>query len=135
MPAKTIKLGEEEYSVIDPAAVQASKILVDSWIKLGKPTDPFSPSGKKIVNLIIAIWEDCFPIQRELWYGERKKYQESEMSIGEQVRKGTGRSLASFPVPVYHMLTKTFKGFDPAERKNCIKMVKEWPLFRFANRI
>lgn len=135
MPAKTVKLGNEEYDVVNPAAVQASKALVDMWIRLGRPTDPFTESGKKLVNVIIAIWEDTYPLQAKMWYEDRKNYQNAELSIREQVYKGTGRSLASYPYPIFQMLVKTFKGFDPAERNNCMKMVREWPMFRFANKV
>ena len=131
----SLKIDGKTYDVIRPEAVEASKILADTWIRLGKPVDPFSVAGKKIVNLIIAIWEDTYPLQAHMWIEERKHYQSAEKTIHEQVSQKTGRSLASFPYPVYQMIIKTFKGFDPAERKNCMKFVKEWPIFRFANKV
>lgn len=125
----------EDYEIIRPEAVQTSKYVVDMWLKLGKPKDPFSDQGKKLVELMIAGWEYCYPFEAREWYEMRKEYQGAEMSIHDQVKQKTGRSLASYPYPIYAMMTAVFKGFDPAERNNCIKMVKEWPMFRFANKV
>lgn len=132
---KSIRLGSEVFDEIPQTAVQASKLLANTWVRLGRPNDPFTDSGKKIMNIIIAIWEDCYPLDAKIWYEERKIYQNNELSTREQVHKGTGRSLASYPYPIFQMIVTTFKGFDPAERKNCMKMVKEWPMFRFANKV
>lgn len=133
--ARSVKLGTEEYEEIPKEAVAASKVLVDLWIKLGRPQTPLSDSGEKIVNLMIAIWEDCYPLQAKMWYADRKEYRNNEMTTSEQVHKKTGRSLASYPLPIYSMMKKVFKGFDPAERKNCMKMVHKWPMFQMANKV
>lgn len=132
---RKIEVNGVEYQSAHPSAMQASAILVEAWKRLGKPTDPFSTSGKKLVDVIIAIWEDLYPLDAKMWYAERENYQKSELSIKEQVAKQTGRSLASYPLPVFQMITATFKGFDPAERNNCMKMVSVWPQFRFANKV
>jgi len=124
-----------DYEAVPPQAVASSKIIVDMWERLGKPTSPFTPAGEKLMNIIIATWEDGYPKQRREWLEERSDYQKAELSISEQVSKRTGRSLASYPLVVYSMMKKVFVGFDPAERKNCIKMVKKWPMFRLANRV
>lgn len=123
------------YEVVPPQAVASAKVLVDMWERLGRPTTPFSPSGGKLMNIIIAIWGDGYPEQERAWLKDRKTYQNSELSITEQVHKHTGRSLASYPMPVYQMMKTVFKGFNPTERKNCMKMVKKWKMFRMANKV
>lgn len=82
---------------------------------------------------MISAWQDLYPIESKLWLEDRREYQETEKPISEQVSKRTGRSLASFPYPLFKMMKTMFPDFKPAERKNCIKMVKKWPMFRMAN--
>ena len=129
------KLNLKDYEVTPPLAVKASKAISDAWITLGRPETPFTVSGMKMMNIIIAVWTELYPLQSKMWWDERKNYQSSEMSISEQVSKGTGRSLASYPLPIYNMMKKVFKGFDAAERKNCMKMIKLWPQFRMTNKV
>jgi hypothetical protein len=64
----------------------------------------------------------------------RAEYKGSELDIKDQVKKKTGRSLASYPYPIYAMMKKLFPKFNPTERNNCMKMVKRFPIFRFANK-
>lgn len=123
-----------DYQTVDPLAVAASKMFADTYKRLGKPTDPFSDAGQKLIDAMIAIWEECYPIDAKTWYAERKRYKHFEKTIHEQVTQHTGRSLASYPLPIYKMMKATFKGFEPAERNNCLKMVKRWPVFQFANK-
>lgn len=132
---KILKIGDEEYEEIPQEANAAARIIADMYIKLGRPQDPFTESGAKMMDIMIAVWEDLYPIDAKLWFEERKEYKNNEMSMTEQVRKHTGRSLASYPLPIYNMMKKVFRGFDPAERKNCMKMVKKWPMFQYANRV
>lgn len=132
---KPIKIGNEIYDEVHPQAVVASKVVVDMWIGLGRPTDPFTEAGKKLMNIIIAVWEDCYPKDASEWYAARKEYQDAELTIKEQIKQKTGRSLASYPYAVFAMMNAVFVGFDPTERKNCIKMVAQWPIFRFANKV
>lgn len=132
---KAIRLDDQEFDVVPREAVVASKAIADIYIKLGRPQNPFTDSGQKMMQLIIAVWEDLYPLQAKMWYDDRRDYQSNELSIREQVHKRTGRSLASYPLPIYNMMKKVFRGFDPAERKNCIKMVKYWPQFRMANKV
>jgi hypothetical protein len=125
----------DEYEQIPPQSVLASKWLADLWKQLGSPTTPLSPSGQKLMKVIISVWEDLYSKDAHEWYEERKDYQKSEMSISEQVSKKTGRSLASFPTPIFLMMKRVFPDFKVADRKNCIKIVRLWPMFRFANRV
>jgi len=129
------KINFAEYDVIPPQAVISTKILMDMWERLGRPTTPFVPSGEKLMNIIIAIWEDGYPKQAREWYEARKQYQNNELSISTQVSRRTGRSLASYPMPIYNIMRRLFKGFDPAERKNCMSMVKKWRMFQMANKV
>lgn len=131
---RTIAIKGEEYEEIPGESFAASKAVVDMWIKLGRPQTPFTEAGTKIMNLIIAVWEDLYPRDRIQWLAERTEYKLNEKSIGEQVRTHTGRSLASYPYPIFAMMQAVFKGFDPAKRENCMKMVQIWPMFMFANK-
>ena len=132
---REIKINGEVYSTIAPEAIQVSKWLVDIWIKLGKPQTPFTESGAKMMDVIIASWEDLYPVDSQIWYNERKDHLKAELSITEQVHKHTGRSLASFPYPIFRMMKVVFKNFKVAERKNCIKMVGKWKMFKMVNKV
>ena len=134
-PLKEIKLNGEVYSTVPQEAIMVSKWLVDVWVRLGKPQNPFTPSGAKMMDVIIASWEDLYPVDSQIWYNERRDHLGAELSISTQVSRHTGRSLASFPYPIFQMMKTIFKDFKPAERKNCLKMVKKWPMFRFVNKV
>ena len=129
----TFKL--DDYEVIPPQAVASVQILMKMWEQLGRPETPFTPSGAKLMNIIIAVWEDGYPDQARKWAADRQEYKKNEMSVKEQVSKKTGRSLASYPLPIYNIMGKLFPKFKAAERKNCMKMVRKWPIFRLANKI
>jgi len=58
---------------------------------------------------LTAVQNDHF-----LWLEQRKNYKASELSISQQVKRQTGRSLASYPYPIYQMMKKVFPDFDPA---------------------
>ena len=125
----------DEYEVIPPQAVASVQILMKMWETLGKPDTPFSESGKKLMNIIIAVWEDGYPNDARKWMKDRADYQSAEMPISEQVSKKTGRSLASYPLPIYNIMGKLFPTFKAADRKNCMKMIKLWPIFQLANKV
>jgi len=125
----------KDYEEVPKEAIIASKMLSDMYIRVGRPSTPLSETGAKVMNLIIAVWEDLYPIEVAQWLDERKSHLLSEMSISTQVSQRTGRSLASFPWPIYQMIKKLFPLFKVQDRNTCIKMVKKWPMFKFANRI
>lgn len=129
-----IKIDGEEYEVIPRETAAASKILTDLYIKLGRPTTPLSESGEKLMKVMIAVWEDLYPQDARDWYEDRKEYKNAEMSISEQVSKGTGRSLASFPKPIFKMIRALFPEFKHT-RENFIKLVQKYPMFQMANKI
>jgi hypothetical protein len=132
---KVIKLGDEEFEEIPRRAYVASDALVKAWERLGKPKNPFTRAGKELVDAIIKVWKESYPKEANEWYAMRTEYQRAELPISTQVKRKTGRSLASYPYPIYTMMRKLFPNFKPAERKNAIKMVKRWPMFRMANKV
>lgn len=132
---EALKLGNDEYEVIPKAAVSASKILVDVFEKVGRPEDPFSEQGKKVMEVIISLWQDLYPLEAKMWFEDRREHLNEEMTIREQVSKQTGRSLASIPSPIYRMMRKVFPEFKMDDREDFIKLVKEYPIFRMVNKI
>lgn len=124
----------DQYEEIPREAVAASKIIVDFHKSLGEPKDPLSKNGEKLMTILISIWEDLYPLEAKLWYDERKEYQKEELSIGEQVNKGTGRSLASVPFPIYQMMKKVFPKYKLSKREDWLTFVKKYPMFRMANK-
>lgn len=129
------KIDFSQYEEVPDLAVKASRVVADMWITLGRPQTPFSVSGKKMMDIIIAVWEDCYPLERKMWMEERANYKASEKTISEQVHGNTGRSLASYPYPIFMMMKKVFKNFKPGDRKTCLKLIKEWPMFQMAVKI
>lgn len=124
-----------EWEVIDAQVNAATHIIEDMAIRLGNPSDPLSEAGQKLMQVIVAVWQDLYPKDATEWFEARKTYQNNELTITEQVHQGTGRSLASYPYPVYQIMKKVFPEFDSTERTNCLKMVKKFPMFRFANTV
>jgi hypothetical protein len=122
----------DDYEKIPPESLMASKWLVDIWERLGRPQTPFSESGAKLMNVIIAVWQELYPQEAKEWLDTRKEYKANEMSIQQQIKQHTGRSLASYPFQVFMMMKKLFPKFSPSERKNCMKMVTKWPMFLMA---
>ena len=123
-----------DFEEIPATATAASKWLVEIWERLGKPEDPFSTSGTQVMNVIIAVWEELYPQESKKWFKDRKDYKMNELSIGEQLRGHTGRSLASFPFPIFQMMRVIFPKFKPANRDVCMKLVTKWPMFLMANK-
>lgn len=125
----------KEYQVIPADKATAVKVLVDMWERLGKPDSPLTTNGEKLMNVAIATWEDLFPHESSEWIKMRADYQDNELSISEQVSKGTGRSLASYPMYIYRIMEALFPKFKSADRENAMLMARKWPIFRMANKI
>lgn len=125
----------DEYQIISSERIAVTQALSNLWEKFGRPSSPLSKSGKKLVDVLIATWEDLFPEESKIWHEQRKNYKAAELDIKQQIKGHTGRSLASYPMYIHKMLKVLFPEFDHTERKNCIKMVKEWPMFQFANKV
>lgn len=134
MPKKAVTIDEEVYEEVPQEANAAAVVISDWWQKLGRPDTPLSESGTKLMDIVIAVWEDLYPRERIEWLALRQEYKKAELSTLEQVRKQTGRSLASYPLPIYNMMRKVFPNFDPTKRANAMKMVKRWPMFQMANK-
>jgi len=129
-----IKIGKEEYEEVPEISSITSKWLVVAWEGLGKPESPLSESGEKLMAMIIGAWEELYPKDAKMWNEARKEYKLNEMSLTEQVHQHTGRSLASYPYEVFHMMKRMFPNFKATERQNCLKMVAKFPMFRMANK-
>jgi hypothetical protein len=130
----SVKIGNEEYDIPSEIAVVTSKWLVDAWEHLGRPETPLSDSGEKLMAVIISTWEELYPEEAKEWHEARKNYKKSELSLTEQVRKHTGRSLASYPFMVYQAMRRLFPDFKPGDRQNCMKLVARFPMLRMANK-
>lgn len=124
----------EDYEMVSQEDWLASDALSRIYISLGRPESPFTVSGKKMVDSIIKAWEFKFPEEVNLWKATRDEYQEEEMSIRTQVRKGTGRTIVSYPKMIHALLSFFF----PDEKMNRtfhMKMGKNFDIFRFANKL
>lgn len=133
--SSVIKINGEEFEEVPRVSLAASKILADVWQGLGKPTSPLTDSGQKLMKIIISVWEDLYPKDSKEWYEMRTEYKNSELTIREQVHKHTGRSLASYPVPIYLLMKKLFPTFKLSERKNNIKLVSVFPMFQMCQKV
>jgi hypothetical protein len=135
MPSdRVLKINGEEYEAVPEIASITSKWLVEIWERLGKPDTPLSDAGGRMMDVIIAVWEELYPKEAKKWTEDRKDYKKAELDIKEQIRKHTGRNLASYPYPIFAMMSKLFPHFKPGDRQNCMKLVAKWPMFKFANK-
>jgi hypothetical protein len=134
LEGNTVKMDGEEYYVPTRQGYAISHVISSLWDQLGKPDTPFSESGEKLMDLIIATWEDTFPKQHKQWIEERKLMHSSELSNREKIKKHTGRNLAAYPYYVYKMIKLVFPNFNFMERENQLKLVKKWPVFRMVEK-
>lgn len=133
-PPKEITINGETYDIPTKQASAVTNALLKVWERLGKPQTPFSESGEKLMNVIIATWEDTFPIESAAWYQERRDYKNEELSIGQQIRHETGRSLASYPFYIFQVMKIMFPNLKLSDRETNLKMVKKYPIFQMANK-
>lgn len=126
---------DKPYEVPSEPAIILTEFLYRVWDRLGRPTDPLSIPGKKLVEAIIMAYEKSYPTDWHQWLSQRYDYQHDELTISEQVKRDTGRSLASYPVFIYHILHKMFPDTDFSDRKFVIKFVQQFPMFRMANKV
>jgi hypothetical protein len=132
MDNKTFTIGSTEYEVPPEVAIKLSAYLAKVYFDLGKPIDLFTDSGRKLMHVIIASWQDLYPRESAEWLAMREDYKKSELSIHEQVKQRTGRSLASVPGYIFMMI----KGFyrNKLDRKFYKNLVKEFPMFQMCNK-
>ena len=131
---REIKHKGDDYIIPTRQGFAISDTIAKVWDRLGRPDSPLSKSGEKLMEVIIATWEDTYPTQYKEWQEARKEHLSSEMSIKEQIKGKTGRSLASYPTYVYYLIRSIFPDFKFSERENQLKMVKKYPIFRYANK-
>lgn len=124
---------DKAYEVPPEQAIILTEFLHRVWERLGKPTDPLSDAGKKVVEAIIMAYERTYPMEWRDWLKDREQYQHDELTLHEQLK--TGRSLASYPVFIYNVLRKMFPTTDFSNRDFIIKFVRAFPMFRYANRV
>jgi hypothetical protein len=129
-----VPINLKDYEEIPEIVSYSSWWLIEIWEKLGKPDSPLSDAGVKVMNVILTVWQELYPDDYNAWIEDRKKYKLNEMTISDQIRKHTGRSLASYPLHVFMMMKVIFPQFKPGQRENCLKMVKKFPIFQFANK-
>lgn len=131
---RVITINNQEYEIPTEQAIEIINSLIYAWVKLGKPQDLFSESGKKLMTVILATWEDTYPQEYRNWKIKRDEYQSAELDIHTQVKQETGRSLASVPYYIYILIKKFFPNQE-LNREFYINLAREWPIFRFANKI
>ena len=131
----SVAIGGDIYDVIPREIEAGTRAILYAYNKVGKPTDPLSIAGKKVVAVMVAVWQDLYPTQSRDWFRVREEYKLNEMSIKEQSKKHTGRSLASLPKPIYKMFQVLFPEFPLNSRDNFIKLCKAFPIFQFVNKI
>lgn len=132
---REITIDGQEYEIATKQGSGVVNAIIQSWEKLGKPDTPLSDAGEKLMKVIIATWEDTYPMESDQWYADRRDYKNAELTISEQVHQNTGRSLASYPYYIYIIMKKVFPEFKLAERETVLKFVKKYPMFLMANRI
>lgn len=132
---RQLKIGEDIYEIPTEHAAAITEHLVYAYGKLGKPEDPLSESGKKMMDVILATWEDTYPFEYYEWKSIRDEYKDNELDIHDQVKQGTGRNLAAYPMYVLQVMKRIFPNWDPIKRENCMALVREYPIFRMCNRV
>lgn len=132
---KVVKIDGVEYEIPNRQAVAASKIAVEVYETLGRPTNVFSKSGTRMLQILISIWEDSYPEEAKQWHAEREAHKKAEMTIKEQVSKQTGRSLASYPLFLYKAMKLFFTDNKFSDRETVLKLVKRFPIFKMVNQI
>lgn len=131
---KTIEVDGEQYDIPTKQATAMTNAIGLTWAEVGKPDTPLSDAGEKVMRVIISTWEDTFPLEAKAWYEERKNYKQDELDIKTQVKRKTGRSLASYPFYIYKVMRQVFPNFRLGDRKNVLKLVKRYPMFLMANK-
>lgn len=123
---EVVLVPQDQYKAID--------YLVGIWEGVGKPTEPFSKSGLKVLAAMIEAWKVLMPEEYLGWKQVRDEYQSSELDVHDQVKKKTGRIVVSMPRLFITLFHKLFPGYD-TDRKFFIKLGRHFPIFRFARKI
>lgn len=124
-----LNIGNDVYEEIPKHATVASRVIADMHKQLGEPDTPLSDAGEKMMNILIAIWEDMYGDDVAQWTASRKEYQGAEMTTREQIKHKTGASLASVPFPIYQMMKKVFPQYKLSSRDDWMKFLQRYPMF------
>lgn len=133
-PPETINVDGTEYKIPEKFKYQLIAYLMQAWSQLGKPKTVFSDSGDKMMQVLIASYEDLFPEDARERKKEISEHKQVEMSISDQVKKHTGRSLASVPL-YFDKMMKVFFKEDKKDRAYYLKLVRKYPMFKMVNRV
>jgi len=126
------KLNSYEFEIPTNQAIAISGILAKSWSAFGKPDTVRSEGGKKLMTVIIAAWEDSFPVECEEWRIERNEELLNERSVSASIKAG-GHNVAAYPYWLYKMMTWGFPNERWAKRETVEFLVKNFPVFRTSN--
>ncbi len=129
---KEITINGETYDIATRQATGIVNAIMRAWQALGRPSDPLSTQGQKLMSVIIATWEDTYPYESREWYEMRKEYQLNELDVRTQVKKQTGGSLVSYPYYIYTIMKKVFPAIKLHDRTFCQRLVKVFPMFRMS---
>ena len=129
-----IEIDGEQYYIPGKTAIDAANLLTYAWDEAGKPDTLFSDGGDKIMTVLVSMWQDLYPEESKQWMEDRKEYQDNELESSEQIRKETGRSLASVPMFFHTTLKALFKD-EEMDREYYKKLVKKYPMFRMTNKV
>lgn len=129
-----IEVDGREYVLPTQMVLDAANLMTKAWVDLGKPDSIFTQTGRKLMVILIGLWQDMMPEEAREWMIQRKKYQDNELSASEQIRKQTGRSLVSLPRFIYSMMRALFKD-EKQDTPYWKKLAKEYPMFRFTNKV
>lgn len=130
-----VQVGEDTYDVPTAARLLYAEYITRVWEKLGCPRTIYSDAGKKLVEALIYGWEKTYVQDAVARRIERAEYQANEMEIKDQVRKETGRSLASIPTMILFLMRRLFSEDMPFKREWHIYLVQHFDFFRYANKI
>lgn len=129
-----IKIGGDVYEIPTKQANAISAAISYAFVATGCPDTPLSEQGRKVMDVIIATWEDTYPNLSKMWYEERGITRNEQLSTREQVHKRTGRNLASYPMYIYEVMRKLWPNFKSTQRENAIAMVRMYPMFSLVER-
>jgi hypothetical protein len=132
---REIEIDGDMYDIPTKQAIAISNLLVNVWVKLGKPDTPLRGKGIDMMKIIISSWEDTMPKEARLWKKDRSEHLAAEMDVKEQVKKKTGRILASYPGMIHALMKIVFPKFKSGKRENVIKLVQLFPMFKYVNKI
>lgn len=132
---KTLTIGDEQHVVLPDEVNEVFASLMYKWEITGQPKSVFSRGGEELMRTIISSWQDLYPKESEDWLQMRNDYKLDEMSMRDQIKGHTGRSLASIPLYIHKLMQTFFTEDGSTDRKYYMKLVKKFPIFQMANKV